>query len=66
MGMNILKLWFIRIISDFSFKKKKIYLCISLCWIFSCGIGTLSCNTWDLVPQLGIEPQAPCIGSVES
>ena len=65
MGMNLLKLSFIRVISDFPFFFN-IYLCIWLCRICSCGIGTLSCNMWDLVPRLGIEPQAPCIGSMES
>ena len=32
--------------------------------IFSCGLGTLRCGMWDLVPWPGIEPWAPCIGSL--
>ena len=35
-------------------------------WLFSCGTRTLSCDTWDLVSWPGIEPGAPCIGSMES
>ena len=31
---------------------------VAVCDIFTCGI-------WDLVPQPGIEPRTPCIGSVE-
>ena len=29
---------------------------VEACGIFNCGMWTLSCNMWDLVPQLGIEP----------
>ena len=47
----------------FSFLNTCIYLFIWLCWffvspcrIFSCGMWTLSCCMWDLVPWSGIEP----------
>ena len=32
----------------------------------SCSMQTLSGSMWDLVPQPGIKPGAPCIGSEES
>ena len=30
--------------------------------IFSCGMQTLSCGMWDLVPWPGIEPRPPALG----
>ena len=33
---------------------------------FTCGMQTLSCGMWDIVPLPGIEPWASCIGSRES
>ena len=45
-----------------------IYLFIWLCWILaaacrmlSCGMGTLSCPMWSLIPKLGIEPGSPVL-----
>ena len=29
--------------------------------IFSCGMGTLSCNMWDLAPWPGIKPRPPVL-----
>ena len=31
--------------------------------IFSCGLQTLSCSTWDLVPRSGVEPSPPALGA---
>ena len=31
--------------------------------IFSCGMQTLSCRIWDLVPRLEIEPGSPAFGA---
>ena len=33
------------------------------CGIFSCGMWTLGCSMWDLVPQPGIEPGSPALGA---
>ena len=59
--------------ADPTWFKKYIYLFIWLplvlvtaYGIFGSGMQTLSCGMWDLVPWPGIEPRAPCIGSVES
>ena len=30
--------------------------------IFNCGVQTLNCSMWDLVPWLGIEPRPPALG----
>ena len=52
------------------FIKKITYLYICLYWdlvvaggIFSCGMWTLSCSTWDLVPWSGIESRPPAWGA---
>jgi len=49
----------------------KNYLFMWLCWvlvmshgIFSCSSQTLGCGMWDPVPRPGLEPQAPCVGSL--
>ena len=39
---------------------RKIYVFIYL------AVLDISCSMWDLVPQPGMEPQAPCIGRMES
>ena len=33
------------------------------CRIFSCGMQTLGCHIWDLVPWAGIEPRPPALGA---
>ena len=33
------------------------------CGIFNCGMPALSFGIWDLVPQLGIEPEPPTLGT---
>ena len=33
------------------------------CGIFNCGMPALSFGMWDLVPQLGIEPEPPALGA---
>ena len=35
---------------------------VAACGIFGCGMGTLSCSMWDLVPWPGIEP-GPALGA---
>ena len=40
----------------------RIYL-FALHGIFSCGMQTLSCSTWDLVPRSGVEPSPPALGA---
>ena len=43
-----------------------IWLCQVLfvaCRIFSCGMQTLGCHIWDLVPWAGIEPRPPALGA---
>ena len=35
---------------------------VAACGIFSCGMWTLSCSMWDLVPWPGIELGAPALG----
>ena len=49
---------------------KNTYSFIWLCWtlvaacrIFSCGMQTLSCGMWDLVPWSGSEPGPPALGA---
>ena len=56
------------IVSQFFFKKVFIYFCLWLSWIlvatcgiFSCGVRTLNCGIWDLVPCPGIEPGLPAL-----
>ena len=34
---------------------------IAACRIFSCGMQTLSCDMWDLVPRPEIEPGSPAL-----
>ena len=34
-----------------------------VCKVFSQGMQTLSCSMWGLVPQLGIEPRPPALGT---
>ena len=41
----------------------RIFTLHSACRIFSCGLQTLSCNMWYLVPWLGIEPGLPALGA---
>ena len=36
---------------------------VEACGIFSCGMRTLSCSVWDLVPWPGIEPGPPALGA---
>ena len=52
----------------FYFFKRNLF--IWLCWvlvvargIFSCGLQTLSCLRWDLVPWPGSEPRPPALGA---
>ena len=33
------------------------------CVVFSCSMGCLNCNMWDLVPQPRIRPGPPALGS---
>ena len=40
-----------------------IYLFIWLCWASVGSMQTLSCNTRDLVPRLGMEPGLPALGA---
>ena len=35
---------------------------VAACGIFSCGMQTLSCDMWGLIPCPGIEPRAPALG----
>ena len=48
------------------FKLKNIFVLFiylfALHGIFSCGMQTLSCSTWDLVPCPGMEPRCPTLG----
>ena len=44
------------------FQQTDVYLFISLCQFVSCGLWTLSCGMWDLVPWPGIEPGNPALG----
>ena len=45
----------------------RISVFIGACSIFNCGMRTLSCDFWDLVPWTGIEPsQASCIETAQS
>ena len=55
-----------------TFKKLFIWLCwvLGAAWgmwdlygTFSCGMPTLSCGMWDLVPRAGIELGAPALGA---
>ena len=39
------------------------YLFIWLCWGFSCGMQTLSCNMWDPVPSPKTKPWSPALGA---
>ena len=41
-------------------------LCLGSCVIFSCSMGSLNYNTWDLVPQPRIGPGPPALGAGES
>ena len=49
---------------------KRLFLLIYLppCGIFKvpCGMGTLGCSLWDLIPWPGIKPRPPALGGVES
>ena len=38
-------------------------LLVAACGIFSCGMQTLNCGMWDLVPRPGIEPRSPALGA---
>ena len=51
--------------SSISFFKLFICLCwdlVEACRIFSCGMGTLGWDMWDLVPWPGVEPRPPAFG----
>ena len=59
-------------ITKTTFKKLFIWLCwvLGAAWgmwdlygTFSCGMPTLSCGMWDLVPRAGIELGAPALGA---
>ena len=36
---------------------------VAACVVFSCGMWTLSCHTWDLVPWSRIKPRPPVLGA---
>ena len=38
---------------------------VAVCGILVAACGIVSCGMWDLVPWPGIEPRAPCIGSMQ-
>ena len=38
------------------------WIFVVACWIFGCGLGTLPCGVWDLVPWSGIQPRPPASG----
>ena len=61
---------FLALLLFFFFLFKDIYLFIWLRWvlvaacrIFSCGMRTLTCCVWNLVPLPGIEPGPPVLGA---
>ena len=54
-----------RILEDFLFLKKYLFIYLSLLGL-SCSMQALSCSTRDLGSLTRDRTQAPCIGSVES
>ena len=41
----------------------KFYIYLLVVPGFSCGMQTLTCSMWDLIPWPGIKPMSPCIWS---
>ena len=41
----------------------RIFHFLAACRIFCCGMWTLSCSMWDLVPWPGMEPGPPALGT---
>ena len=66
-GLSPPVLWlFLQQISFFLFKYLFIWLCqvlVTACGVFSCGMRTLNCCMWDLVPWPGIEPRTLALGA---
>ena len=57
---------FLQQISFFLFKYLFIWLCqvlVTACGIFRCGMRTLNCCMWDLVPWPGIKPRTLALGA---
>ena len=57
---------FLQQISFFLFKYLFVWLCqvfVTSCGVFSCGMRTLNCYMWDIVPWPGIEPSTLALGA---